>query len=680
MLFTQADRLKGLEVRVVNSLTSLSSMIDKTSTLVKRGSTPGLLWEDWRSSYNAFDYLFGLLGPESEQIIFLNSKSKNILSSKKRTWIFLTNEYLLPIYNMMDADDRLFVSQVVGNKSMIVALEELLADGNLDNWIIARNIQRVDKQFRQLLPVLKADMKGNLEELVKELNAQNSTFYLIMLSSSIILILFFQLGGSLFVIRSSRTLGLNIAEFEKNMSSVAEGNFNLNLEINTRDELEDIARNFSALTRDLWDRIDSLRNMMENIGITDDYNEMQKNLIDLAVKYSSADSAAIIKPSEEGKLILTESVGFFPPLSPLPDSVGTNVEAIQRWYRGLEYIPEEENLIKVTSKGSPVFIRNNNNNLIHNSDIKKPNYISSAMFIPLAVSGHIDNILCLVISGIDRSFSEMDFSFMQVLGDFIAISLDNTSKYVKLVGNQRFNQEIEVATHIQKTMLPGRIPNLNGIKISAYSDAAKGIGGDYYDFFQMDQDKIAVIICDVSGKGVPASLMMIMIRTLFRSITEAAKNANIILNELNKLIIENADVGQFATASILIIDTRQKTISYSNSAHYPLYLLRAETRRFRIFDSNGLPIGIDINSRYNQKNIKVEPGDYIILFTDGLVEARNLKGEELGVNPILKFLASNSNREPDEVVRRIRNYIQDYAEKQSQHDDQTLIAIKIESS
>ena len=91
----------------------------------------------------------------------------------------------------MDSDDRLFVSQVLGNKSVIVALEDLLANENLHSWIIARNIQRTDKQFRQLLPVLKTDMKDYLEELIKELNAQNFTFYLIMLGSSIILTLFF---------------------------------------------------------------------------------------------------------------------------------------------------------------------------------------------------------------------------------------------------------------------------------------------------------------------------------------------------------------------------------------------------------------------------------------------------------------------------------------------------------
>ncbi|RKX68971.1 MAG: protein serine phosphatase, partial [Spirochaetes bacterium] len=240
----------------------------------------------------------------------------------------------------------------------------------------------------------------------------------------------------------------------------------------------------------------------------------------------------------------------------------------------------------------------------------------------------------------------------------------------------KINREIEVAADIQKTLLPERLPSLNNAEVAAFSDAAKGVSGDYYDVFDLGGGKTAIIICDVSGKGVPASLLMIMIRTIIRSISSPEKRSDRIMGELNRAVTGRMGADRFATISIIILDAEKGSISYSNGAHHPLYILRGETGKYRMFDTDGLPLGIDINASFGHKRIRVRTNDYLVLFTDGLPEARNTAGEELGTDRLLKFIARHAGQNPVELTRRVKDYIEDFTSG-TKHDDQTFVTLKV---
>jgi len=239
------------------------------------------------------------------------------------------------------------------------------------------------------------------------------------------------------------------------------------------------------------------------------------------------------------------------------------------------------------------------------------------------------------------------------------------------------NREIGVAAEIQKTLLPGRMPSMKAMQIGAYSDAAKGVSGDYYDVFPLDKQKIAVIICDVSGKGIPASLFMVMIRTVIRTVSSPTMNAAQILQTVNQQITGNFRTGTFATISLLIVDQKNYQISYANGAHHPLYLYRARTKKFLMFDADGLPLGIDIHAAFGHKKIKIEPKDYLLLFTDGLPEARNALGEELSTNRLLQQALKFIEKGPGQMKDGVRNYLKRFCKNTKQHDDETFMAIKV---
>jgi len=138
-------------------------------------------------------------------------------------------------------------------------------------------------------------------------------------------------------------------------------------------------------------------------------------------------------------------------------------------------------------------------------------------------------------------------------------------------------------------------------------------------------------------------------------------------------------VDQYATMTVFILDENASEISYSNAAHLPLYLFRNQERQFRSFDTKGLPIGVDKNSDFGHKRIKLNEGDYLFLFTDGLPEARSREGDELTVPKLLRFLSENLEKQPKDLIPSVEQYVDHFSQEAKQHDDQTFLALKIHS-
>ena len=156
------------------------------------------------------------------------------------------------------------------------------------------------------------------------------------------------------------------------------------------------------------------------------------------------------------------------------------------------------------TSGESKFIRSNTGKeLPDNANPESDLFINSAIFIPLKISGITGGILALALIDKEAVFTDLDYSYMRSYGEFISMTMDNMQKYFELMRSQQINREIEVAADIQKTLLPEKMPIIAGAEVAAFSDAAKGVSGDYYDVFSLGDEKTALIICDVAGKGVP---------------------------------------------------------------------------------------------------------------------------------------------------------------------------------
>jgi len=676
--FSHVFHLKQLEIQGIQTNTSLNALEQNTSLYTSRHMDMISLWDNWETSYQLFDtYLSEMLN--SPYYKFLGQEAQTRRDSLSDNWNIIKTDEILPLTENMKQSFEGDLPYLVGVNGIRVSRQLLEQKQKIDNTTI-QNLIAIEEIFSSLRKSLISDMTIPTERFITDLDNEIELFSSRLYISTIIISVIIQAGGIFFVFLFTRIFSRNTEKLEKTMAEVASGNFNINLEIHSGDEFEDISKHFKTLTQDLWNRIESMKDMMRDIGrITGeeaDIEELEEFILELAIDNTGAD-AGLLLTVDEDMLVLKKSLGYFPPPMPLPPTVSSKREFVTNWLKTHRIAAGEGIMGQMLLNGESRFVRDNSDGeLPDNANQKTDNYINSAIFVPLNLSGSTLGILALALTRPGSVFTDMDYAYMRSYGEFIALTLDNMQKYHDLLQSHQVNREIEVAADIQKTLLPERLPRLNKAEVAAFSDAAKGVSGDYYDIFDLGKGKTAVVICDVSGKGVPASLLMIMIRTIIRSISSPDKRSDQILTELNRAVTGRMGADRFATISIIILDTEKRVISYSNGAHHPLYILRGETQKYRMFDTDGLPLGIDIKASFGHKKIRVRPNDYLVLFTDGLPEARNTEGEELGTDRLLKFIARHADRNPKELARRVKDYIEDFTSG-TKHDDQTFVTLKV---
>jgi sigma-B regulation protein RsbU (phosphoserine phosphatase) len=211
-----------------------------------------------------------------------------------------------------------------------------------------------------------------------------------------------------------------------------------------------------------------------------------------------------------------------------------------------------------------------------------------------------------------------------------------------------------------------------------HSQPARGVSGDYYDLLPLDKDKIALIVCDVAGKGIPAAMVMVMIRSITHLLVSPRLEAAATLTGINRGITGRIDVDHFATIGLLIYDQDKRQVVYANAAHLPLLVYRGKTGKMMRVDAEGLPIGVERDGRYNQRRFNLEGGDILILCTDGILEAMNPKGEQYGLPRLAHAVESNAGLTAQELVEAIRADLQSHMAGERQHDDQTLLLLRVE--
>ena len=257
------------------------------------------------------------------------------------------------------------------------------------------------------------------------------------------------------------------------------------------------------------------------------------------------------------------------------------------------------------------------------------------------------------------------------------MTINNFKLYKELIIKQREEKEIEIAGQIQANLLPKKIPQIEGVDIFAYNKPAKGVGGDYYDLINFNNENLCVIMVDVAGKGVPAAMVMVMIRTILRNVIKPSSKPFTIMNYLNKFLERESSQERYATVFYFLLNVKSKKIIYTNAAHGPLLLYRRMEDRFQLLDTPGLPVGIDKNQQYQQGDIALKNGDIVMLYTDGITEAMNLKREEFTINRIQEIIKENADRTTEVMTDIIRNRINEFVGEAPQHDDQTLVLLKI---
>ncbi|MCG3153585.1 MAG: Serine-protein kinase RsbW [bacterium] len=285
---------------------------------------------------------------------------------------------------------------------------------------------------------------------------------------------------------------------------------------------------------------------------------------------------------------------------------------------------------------------------------------------------------------------EMDIDDSSEIGEIAQAFSEITSKFREsqknLADQERLQREMQVAQEIQQTLLPSDFPELEGYELASHYEAAREVGGDYYDFVEVDKDTLGVVVADVSGKGVPGSLVMTMIRTALRTEARGVKDAAEVLTRVNKFVSGDVKKGMFVTLFYVIIDSKRRRLNYASAGHNPMILYRASTKKTYYLNPRGFPVGIQLpdedlfRKSIESDTIQLMEDDILLIYTDGITEAMNSRRELFGEERLLKIIRDHGHLRVKPFVEMIKDEILSFTEGAPQSDDITLVAVKEKTS
>lgn len=250
----------------------------------------------------------------------------------------------------------------------------------------------------------------------------------------------------------------------------------------------------------------------------------------------------------------------------------------------------------------------------------------------------------------------------------------------KEIESRIMEEQLEMAKDIQEGLNPMGYYDKAGIQIKGFTRAAKGVGGDYFDYTDMDEFRVCALISDVSGKGVPASLVMVMIRTVFTTyISRGDVDCARVTRAINDSLSADFAIDKFATLFFMIYDRKTEELSFSNAGHGPLTCYRASRGLCSLTKLEGVPIGIMDDVDYTQAKVKLYPGDLVILYTDGVTEMRNPEKEEYGFDRVQQFMMEHNTLNAKDFVEKLVEEVDIFRGEAPPHDDETVLVFKRDS-
>ena len=274
--------------------------------------------------------------------------------------------------------------------------------------------------------------------------------------------------------------------------------------------------------------------------------------------------------------------------------------------------------------------------------------------------------------------NEEMLGLFQTLANQAATALENVHVKQQQLAAELVNKELEVATEIQARFFPQQTPNVEGYEVAGCSIPAKDVGGDYYDFIPNPEPcQHGFVVADVTGKGVPASLLMATMRASLRA--NIQNNPNDIvqaLRQVNGDIYRDSPVDKFITSIYCNLDYESHELSYVNSGHNPPYIVRANDNRIEELDQGGVMLGIMEEIDLPKATLSIDKGDILMLFSDGVTEATNPSGELFSEERFEQWLLDHNQLSAEEMKDALLKTLRDYADGSPQSDDITFIIVK----
>lgn len=275
-----------------------------------------------------------------------------------------------------------------------------------------------------------------------------------------------------------------------------------------------------------------------------------------------------------------------------------------------------------------------------------------------------------------QEFRQDDLEVLSAVASQAAIAVQNASMHERLIHRERIERDLRLAEQVQRRFLPQSVPKVAGFEFFAFYQPAYNVGGDYYDFVTLPQNRIAIALGDVSGKGVAAALMMAKFSGDSRLCILTDNNPGPATSQLNTLLCEAGLDDRFITMCLGVLDANTSQFAFTSAGHLPVLLRRASGEVEEVgAEIRGFPLGIMADQCYEQLSSPLKPGDVVVLYSDGVTDAQNAAGEayDTDKNPRLRRRVAVSSGSPEAVGRSIIQDIREFSAGIAQFDDMTLV-------
>ncbi len=298
----------------------------------------------------------------------------------------------------------------------------------------------------------------------------------------------------------------------------------------------------------------------------------------------------------------------------------------------------------------------------------------SEMVAPIIANDEVIGVFDLESDELN-AYTNDDLQILLLLASQVAIIIEKVMLHEQLIEKKRLEGQLEVARQVQLELLPAADPQIEGFDISAYNFPTEEVSGDYYDWVRIYDDQIGLVVADVSGKGVPAALLMAFLRASLRAAIHIGYAPHISMAKVNYLLWESIERHQFVTTFYGVLNASNRTLAYSNAGHNPPLLMSADGSAHFI-ERGGLPLGMFRDTRYYEYYLALEPGQILALYTDGVTEASNASGEEYGLERLEARVREGRHLGARELIDFIHKDVVDYTGGHGTDDDITLFIIK----
>ncbi|HRQ89104.1 MAG TPA: SpoIIE family protein phosphatase [Bacteroidia bacterium] len=434
-------------------------------------------------------------------------------------------------------------------------------------------------------------------------------------------------------------------------------------------------------------------NFLHGLGekLQDDHSpaNMHRYIVDGVGGVVGADAGILyLLDAETDRLVPVYQSAETAPVLPVPDEIllipeRSDADLQYRSYLRLSTLEPGEGLVgKVMEDGGVLHVPNLIEHTAFSGEATATSGYHAGVSLlatPLIYARKAVGVLVVTRRG-ERPFSGNEEEVFGSIAEQSSFALGSAIIHVEAAEKRRFERELTQASEIQRVLLPRSAPELSDYDVAAEYKAARHVSGDYYDYVRVDEDRYGVAIGDVCGKGIAASLIMAMCRSNLRSRAPENLSPASVLHSVNHSIFPDIREDMFVSLLYLILERGSREITMARAGHEPPILYRTATGGIELVETSGLAAGIDEGPVFKRSvkdyRFKMDSGDVLLLYTDGLIECANREADEFGLDRLKELVAEHRHGSAQELVDAIVGALARFSEGASQTDDITLIAIK----